>query len=159
PSYDSFEPPPDESAVGSSGSDVPVTSQAGGTSQSKEAYQNAYTTLQTGRYTDAIGLFNSFLATYPDDRYSDNAQYWLGEAYYVTRDFGAARESFAKVIERFPKSPKVPDAMLKIGYIEYEQGHWEEARRALSDIIKDYPDSTAASLAEKRLVRMNQERR
>lgn len=146
---------PGESVV----SETAEKSSAGAGSHSKEAYQNAYSTLQSGRYTDAVGLFKSFLAANPDDRYADNAQYWLGEAYYVTRDFGAARDSFARVIERFPKSPKVPDALLKIAYIDYEQGRWDEARRALSEIIKDYPDSNAASLAEKRLVRMNRERR
>lgn len=120
------------------------------------AYQKAFTTLKEGRYTDAVKEFKNFTARYPSGDYADNAQYWLGEAYYVNRDFTAAREAFQKLIEKFPQSPKVPDAYLKLAYIEYDTGKTANAKQLLNDVIKRYPGSTASKQAEKRLQKLQQ---
>ncbi|MCU0734172.1 MAG: tol-pal system protein YbgF [Methylotetracoccus sp.] len=123
------------------------------------AYQKAFTTLKDGKYSDAIKEFKSFMAAYPNGEFSDNAQYWLAEAYYVTKDYGAARIAFEQVVKAFPQSAKVADAMLKVGFIDYDRGQYAEARTALADVVKRYPGSSAAKLAEKRLERMQQEGR
>lgn len=121
------------------------------------AYQKAFATLKEGRYADAIKEFKSFMAAYPSGEFSDNAQYWLAEAHYVTKDYGAARVAFDNVIKGFPQSTKLADAMLKIGFIDYERADYSAARAALMDVAKRYPNSSAAKLAEKRLDRMQQE--
>lgn len=121
------------------------------------AYQKAFGLLKDGRYADAIKDFKGFMGAYPSGEFSDNAQYWLAEAYYVTKDYGAARMAFDQVIKGFPQSAKVADAMMKIGFIDYDRGEYGEARNALSDVVKRYPNSSAARLAEKRLDRMQQE--
>jgi tol-pal system protein YbgF len=87
----------------------------------------------------------------------DNAQYWLAESYYVTDKFGEALTNFAVVIDDYPRSRKVPDALLKVGYASYELGRWEDARTALSRVQREHPDTTAARLAEQRLNRMAEE--
>jgi tol-pal system protein YbgF len=120
------------------------------------AYQKAFTTLKEGRYTEAVKEFKNFTVRYPSGDYADNAQYWLGEAYYVNRDFTAAREAFQKLIDKFPQSPKVPDAYLKLAYIEYDTGKTANAKQLLNDVIKRYPGSTAAKQAEKRLQKLQQ---
>jgi tol-pal system protein YbgF len=107
----------------------------------------------------AINAFRQFLEAYPDGPFSDNAQYWLGEAYYVSRDFPNALAEFRKVIERHPDSQKVPDAMLKIGYTQYELRQWDVARRMLTDVSQRAPGTTVARLAQQRLDRMRQEGR
>jgi len=86
----------------------------------ERAYHQAFDLLTERRYGEARKSFQSFLNRYPGGQYADNAQYWLGEASYVTRDFDAAFADFSAVLEQYPDSPKVPGAMLKIGYIEYE---------------------------------------
>lgn len=121
------------------------------------AYQKAFATLKDGRYGEAIQEFKSFMNAYPTGDFSDNAQYWLAEAYYVTKDYGASRLAFDQVIKAFPRSAKVADAMLKIGLIDYDRGQYSEARSQLTDLMSRYPGSSAAKLAEKRLERMQQE--
>jgi tol-pal system protein YbgF len=123
------------------------------------AYQAAFDLLKEGRYPEAITAFEQFLASYPGGAYSDNAQYWLGEARYVTRDFAAAARDFKLVLAQYPGSPKVPDAMLKLGYAHYELQEWQQARSVLSELRQKYPNSTAARLAANRLERMAQEGR
>jgi tol-pal system protein YbgF len=125
----------------------------------KGAYQKAFDTLKQGKYNDAIVEFKNFVLNYPKGDLSDNAYYWLGEAYYVNRDFTSAKDAFRKVISEFPQSNKIPDANLKIAFIEYENAQYASAKGLLEDIVKRFPDTSAAKMAEKRLERMRSENR
>jgi len=122
-----------------------------------EAYQSAFNLLKQGRYNESIKAFKQFLADYSGGSYEDNAQYWLAEASYVNRDFDTALSDFNKVLTNHPQSSKVPGAMLKMGYIYYEQQAWGKARDVLQRLQNEYPGSTEARLGEKRLERMTKE--
>jgi tol-pal system protein YbgF len=127
---------------------------------SEEAiYQEAFVYLNNGRYDDAIADFSRLIQTYPEGEYADNAEYWIGETYYVKRDFDRAREHFNLVMERYPESNKAPDALLKLAYIEYELSQWKSARKILNSLIEQYPASNSAQLAQDRLDRMRKEGR
>ena len=123
----------------------------------KAAYDQAFQALKELRYADAAEDFQSFLSQYPDSEYADNAQYWLGESYYVTRNYDIALTAFQDLLDRFPDSPKAPDALLKIGYTHYELEQWDSARAALTQVQDRYPDSTLSRLAENRLRSMRME--
>jgi len=126
-------------------------------SEEKAAYQASFDTLKEGRYKKAKASFKSFLNQYPNSIYAGNAQYWLGEANYVTRNFEQGIIEFQQVIDRYPKSAKVPDAMLKMGYTFYELKQHNEAKAILLELRKRFPKSTAFRLAGKRLDRMRKE--
>ena len=123
----------------------------------REAYNDAFNLLKEGRYDQSIQAFQAFIKQYPQSGYADNAQYWLGEANYVSRKYKVAVEEFRKVIKNFPASPKVSGAMLKLGFAYYELESWKNARQTLQSILKKYPADTAARLAETRLQRMQSE--
>ena len=123
----------------------------------QQDYQAAFNLLKSGRYDDATKAFRNFLVTYPGGEFVDNAHYWLGETYYVTRHFEAALQEFEGLIAHFPQSPKLTHAMLKVGYIHHELGRLEPARQALIALTESHPDSTAAGLARKRLQRLHSE--
>lgn len=125
---------------------VPATEQ--------EAYQLALSMLREAKYKEAIEQFRVVLTTFPEGNYSDNAQYWMGEANYVMRDFKAAIEEFNKVIKQYPKSTKIADAYLKIGFSYYELQDYAKAKASLDKVIKDFPKTTAARLAQSRLHQM-----
>ena len=125
--------------------------------EQRKAYDQALELLKEGRYTDASAAFQSFLKTYPGSSYADNAQYWLGEVYYVTREFKSALGEFDKVLTQHTGSTKSADARLKMGYIYYEQQDWAKAREALGQVVKDSPGTTSAKLAQERLDRMQRE--
>lgn len=124
-----------------------------------QAYQKAFDLLKQGRYQESNTAFRSFLQTYPAGRFADNAQYWLGETGYVTRDFGRSLEEFEKVLNQYPDSAKIPGAMLKMGYIYFEQQKWTQARKMLTELREKYPASTEARLAADRLERMRSQGR
>jgi tol-pal system protein YbgF len=122
-------------------------------------YQAAFDLLKDAKYPEAINGFKQFLTTFPDSPLADNAQYWLGEAQYVTRQYPEALRDFRVVLEKFPDSRKIPDALLKIGYCNYELKNWAEARSALNQVVQRFGDTTAARLASQRLAKMDGEGR
>ena len=127
--------------------------------QEREQYERALDILKEGRYAEAAKAFRVFLSSYPGTRYGANARYWLGEAYYVVRDFDTARREFTEVVEQYPQDPKVADSLLKLGFIHYERQEWSQARETLKQVVDRHPGSTAARLAQDRLARMDQEGR
>lgn len=125
--------------------------------QESEAYQSAFNLLKQGRYAESVTAFSNFLRDYPGGEYEDNAQYWLAEASYVNRDFDTALGEFIKIPEKYPQSPKIPGAMLKMGYIYYEKKNWADARNILNELVNNYPATTESRLAQKRLQRLTKE--
>jgi len=123
----------------------------------RKDYDSALAILNELRYDEAAAAFRAFLKKYPGSSYADNAQYWLGEVYYVTRDFRAALDEFGKLLKSFPDSPKVPGAMLKMGYSYYELKDWAAARQILEQVVKRFPETSTAKLARERLERMKRE--
>ncbi|MCG7979000.1 MAG: tol-pal system protein YbgF [Candidatus Thiodiazotropha endolucinida] len=162
-------PPPASGAVGQTATvspepppEAPANAAIGGVTppdpkKESEAYQAAFNLLKQGRYGESITAFSSFLRDYPGGEYEDNAQYWLAEASYVNRDFDTALGEFTKIMENYPDSPKVPGAMLKIGYIQYEKKNWTGTRNILKQLMDNFPATTESRLAQKRLQRLTKE--
>ncbi len=126
-------------------------------SEERDAYQAAFDTLKEGRYKKAKTELRTFLDRYPNSSFAGNAQYWLGEAHYVTRNFEQGITEFETVLTRYPTSNKVPDAMLKLGYTFYELKQFEQAKTILQDLRERFPKATASRLAAKRLDRIRKE--
>jgi tol-pal system protein YbgF len=126
-------------------------------SEEKAAYQAAFDTLKEGRYKQAKTELKAFLVKFPNSSYAGNAQYWLGEAQYVTRNFEQGIVEFEKVINKYPTSNKLPDAMLKLGYTFYELKQFPQSKAILQDLRDRFPQATAARLATKRLDRIRKE--
>ena len=122
-------------------------------------YESAFDSLKEGRYAEAARRFQTFLDQYPDGEFSPNAQYWLGESYYVTQNYQIALESFQRLLSRFPSSNKSPDALLKVGYCHYELKQWPQAESTLNQVVQQYPDTTVARLAQGRLRALRLENR
>jgi len=138
---------------------TPLSSAPVDPAREQAEYKAAFNLLKVGKYEEAILAYSDFLRKFPGGKYAPNAQYWLGEANYVTRQFPAAIVEFRKVVSQYPQSRKLPDAMLKIGYIHYELNEPDTARQILAELIQKYPGTTAARLAENRLQRMKLEGR
>ena len=123
----------------------------------RDNYQAAFELLKEQRYEPAGMAFEQFLKSFPNSELADNAQYWLAESHYVTQAFEQALGEFEIVISRYANSRKVPDALLKMGYCNYELQQWDAARSALRRVQDEFPETTAARLAGQRLQRMEEE--
>lgn len=135
------------------------TTAAAGTdpAQEQREYQQAFDLLKEARFEKAEPAFQEFLRKYPDGAYAGNAQYWLGETYYVTRQYEPALKEFQRVLTRYPDSPKISHAMLKVGYIQHELGDIEAATATLTEVQDRFPKESASRLARERLARIKRE--
>jgi tol-pal system protein YbgF len=134
---------------------------AGGaiSAEEQQAYDAAFRLMKQGQYERAAKAFRDYIARYPRGPLTDNAQYWLGEANYVVRNFKGALDEFNKVLTDFPGSPKAPDALLKVGYAHIELGNAAKGRDALSQVVARYPGTPAAKSAQDRLAKLKPDKR
>jgi len=142
-------PPPQQTAA--TPAPAPAAPRPSGTDQ--QNYQAAFELIQARKYPEATKAFNDFLAAFPTSPLADNAQYWLGETYYVQRQFMPALAQFQKIVDQYPGSSKLGDALLKIGYCQNELGDKAAAQTTFEQVIRKYPNTTAARLAAQRLDR------
>ena len=113
----------------------------------KQQYDFAFDFLKRQDYPKAESALRDFLKKHPKDPLAGNAQYWLGETYYVRGDFQQAAVEFMAGYQNYPKTNKGPDNLLKLGMSMSKLNQSQGACTALSRIAKDYPDATAEVLA------------
>ena len=125
----------------------------------QEAYIKAVEPLKQRRFEEAAVTLSDFIARYPNSTNADKAHFWLAETHYVNRNVTAALKEFQTVLKDYPKSSKVPGALLKIGYIQDDAKDPRAARATLQELIRRFPQSGEARLAQSRLDQMTQEGR
>lgn len=114
-------------------------------------YGQGFDALKAGRYGEAIETLKDFRLRFPEHPLADNAAYWLGQSYYVSREYALAVEAFAAVGDRSADPGKAPDALLKKGLCEIELRRVEAARASFEAVIARYPDSDSARQARSQL--------
>jgi len=117
-------------------------------------YGRAFDALKASKFPEALAGMRDFLLKHPSHPLADNAQYWLAQTHYVTRDYGQAIDAFAAFIARSPDASRVPDALLKKGISEFELGRTANARATLDEVVRRFPQNDAARLAREQLARM-----
>ncbi len=114
-------------------------------------YQKYLEAARAGNHEYAAQGLRSFLDQHPGDDLADNAQYWLAETYYARKRYSLALVEFEKVVDRYPRGNKLPDALLKIGYCQAQLGKRADAARVLRRLVRAYPASGPAVLARGKL--------
>lgn len=117
----------------------------------KDAYEAALNQFKVGNYQASIAAFQTFVVNYPNSQLVPSAQYWIGNAYYATRDYRVAIATQQKVVASWPDNPKAPDAMLNIASAQAELGDQKAARETLRTLVLKYPASPAAEQAKQRM--------
>ena len=116
-----------------------------------DLYKNAYETFKKGNLEGARRKFEAFLKKYPNTELSDNAQFWIGETYFLKKDFEKAILEYEKAIVKYPEGDKIPSALFKQALAFLELGDKTNARNLLKRVIERYPHSEQAEMAKKRL--------
>lgn len=150
--------------------DFPTTRQAIGRSSSRNSnrsslqpvvlseqqlYQMAYDSVINSNFQYSIAEFDQYLSIYPVGRFVTNAHYWKGQAYLYLERFAEAKESYEIILNQFSDSPKLADAMYGLGLAYQGMGNLRQARQILNDIIRRFPNTGVANLADTRLLSLN----
>lgn len=104
-----------------------------------EQYDYAFSFLRKGDYPSAQHAFEAFLAAHPDHALAGNAQYWIGESYYVRQMYPQAAAAFLKGFQQYGDSAKGPDNLLKLGMTLAAMGQTKEACSAFAELDSRYP--------------------
>jgi len=128
-------------AAGNQAANAPATGPAVAADSAEQLYNAAFDRLARKDFAGAEQAFKQFLENYPEDRLAGNAQYWLGETYYVRERYEDAAVAFVKGYQTYPDSPKAPDNLLKLGVALSRLGKTQDACVTLAKVETDYPNA------------------
>ena len=119
--------------------------QMGGTGGTPEqVYESAYDQYMNRQFGEAEAGFRLFLSRHREHELAGNAQYWLGETYFVQGKYKDAARSFLAGFQSYPKNPRAPNALLKLGMSLNKLGQKEQACGAFAEVPKKYPAAAEA---------------
>lgn len=107
----------------------------------KQLYETAYGYLLQQDYGAAETAFDDFLRKYPNDSLSGNAQYWLGESYYVRGQYKQAASAFLKGYQTYGRSAKAPDSLLKLAMSLDKLGQKDAACSSYGELTTRFPSA------------------
>jgi len=149
PATPSAAPAPAQSVTGTLGTLSEGSSEpASGNGPAETLYEAAFASVRDTKYDDAESKFKQFLSQYPSHPLAANAEYWLGETYYVRGDFKQAAKSFAQGYQDFPKSAKAADSLFKLSLSLAKLDKKDDACLSLRQFQKEY-QSAAGPLQRK----------
>lgn len=119
--------------------------------EAPDEYKRGLALVRQGAYDKAIQSLREFLRTNRESPLAPNAQYWVGECYFMLADYYQAILNFNQVRQQHPKSERAPAAVLKIGLAFLQMGNKSEARLAFQKVVNDYPSSPEAAQAREKL--------
>jgi len=105
----------------------------------ESTYKQAFDAYKNGEIAKARDLFNKFSEQFPDNKLAANARYWIGETYYIEKNYEQAALEFQRVIKEYPGKEKVPAAMLKQGLAFRELGDTKSTKFILKELIEKFP--------------------
>jgi tol-pal system protein YbgF len=104
----------------------------------RDLYNYAFRLLNQTKYEEAATAFQSFTKKYPKDPLVGNAYYWMGETYYIRRDYVNAADSFRQGFETVPNGPKASDNLLKLAMSLDALNRDKEACVVLQQIVTKF---------------------
>ncbi len=119
----------------------------------EEQYNHAFSLLRQANYGEAELALNAFVARNPDHGLAGNAKYWLGETYYVRGDYQQSAITFAEGYQQYPNNTKAPDNLLKLGMSLGSLNAKDDACGTFAELLRRYPNASAAVLQKARLQR------
>ncbi len=118
-------------------------------------YNEAYSAFQQDKFDEAISGFKQYIVDYPNGELTEGAYFFLGESLYLKTEWAQAAWSYASMLEKFPKSGRIPAARLKYAQclLKMPTPKKDEAIKYLKSVVRDYPTSPEAETAKAQLAK------
>jgi len=101
----------------------------------------------TGNFQGAAEAADNLVKYFPDSDHVPEALYIRGRALYATKSYDRAQESFQRLCDKHPSSPRFRAAKLNIGRCQVSSGNTLAAVATLEDIVRRWPNSPEARSA------------
>lgn len=114
-------------------------------------FDAAYGFYKAENYQYAAAAFRDFLKQFPQSAHEANIHYWMGNSYFLTKDYGNSLDSYRALVGKYQDHPRVPEALLNIAECQLELKDKFAAQKTLKQVIAQFPGSDASDKAKKRL--------
>lgn len=108
-----------------------------------DQYNYATDLLHQGDYAGAEQALTQFIAQHPSDPLASPAQYWLGETFFVRQQYDRAAKAFLAGYQKYPKTTKAPDDLLKLGMSLNALSQKKESCAVYQQLATEYPNAEA----------------
>jgi len=121
----------------------------------------------------ALSSFEYLSANYPPSLFTEKAkekikicrkqladhEFYVGNYYYKQKNYGAASYRFQELLTNFPNMTNEDEVLFLLGksYLELDQD--DKARKTLSRVVSEYPQSSRSSEAKRLLEQSKKEKR
>lgn len=127
-----------------------VSSVAPTGSDEQKAYDLAFAKVSSNDFSGAKTAFAGFIDSYPNSKLLPNCYYWLGQMAYKQQKYDEAKQNFLKVTQ-YSDSQKRADSIFKLGQVSQATRDDAKARKFYQLVIKSYPNTTEAVMAQRAL--------
>ena len=113
-----------------------------------DRYKFAFNLTRQARYEEAEIAFKAFIKAHGEDALAGNAHYWLGETYYVRKNFMHAAQAFFEAYQKFPSGAKAPDSLLKLGMSMSNMDKSSEACTTYGKLRREFSGAMKAPIEQ-----------
>lgn len=118
--------------------------------QAPDNYTKALRLYDSGKYKEALPLFEQVAANSSDDK-SIDARFMMGESLYNQKEYDKAIMQYQNIISQHAGHAKSPEAMLKQGMAFEKLADKDTAKVIYKKLIKKHGSSPEATTAQERL--------
>ena len=76
--------------------------------EAEQHYAKAYELRKATDYNAAIAEYEKVISLSPNSKIAQNAQYWIGQSYFESKQFDAALSAFQGLLDKYPASSIAP---------------------------------------------------
>ena len=109
-------------------------------------YEFATSFLKVGDYNTAERALKEFVQTNPNHELAGNAQYWFAETFRIRQLYVDAASAYLEGYQKYPKSEKAPDNLLKLGVSLVQIGEKDQGCMMITSLEKEYPEASQSIL-------------
>jgi tol-pal system protein YbgF len=119
-----------------------------------DLWRTAYTDYSAGNWSLSVNGFQDFLSKFPSDPRAAEAELKIGDALNAQKKYDAAITQYDIVLQKYPDSDKNKTALLRKGLAQAE-ANLPQASTTLSEVMKRFPGTQEASIAQGKLKEMS----
>ena len=112
----------------------------------EKQYEFATSFLKVGDYNTAERALKEFVQTNPNHMLAGNAQYWFAETFRIRQLYVDAASAYLEGYQKYPKSEKAPDNLLKLGVSLVQIGEKDQGCMMITSLEKEYPEASKSIL-------------
>lgn len=103
--------------------------------EAKRSFFEAEEIYRSGEEEAAYKLYASFVNSFPDSPFADDAYLRMGEINYKKEDFQGAATSFQKIVESYMGSDFLMEAKFRLALAQYQMGEYNDVIQSLESLL------------------------